>query len=109
MHLLTELARAYVNLGRWVADCPRPHCGGAMQLEPRQTVFHCGGLDGCQVISEVVWPPDADEIWSVLAARPVPATRNWAPAGHRQALACHVPDGQTVADLLDENREHEES
>lgn len=102
----TGAARAYVNHGRWVADCPRPYCGNAVALEPRQTTFHCGSAGGCQLIAEVVWPSDADEIWAALAVRPVPTTRNWAPAGHRQALACHVPDGQTVADLVAETAEY---
>ncbi|XTZ17041.1 hypothetical protein ACQSSU_06590 [Micromonospora echinospora] len=97
-------AAAYVNHGRWIADCPRLHCGNAEKLTPRQTTLHCSN---CLLLSEVAWPPDPDRIWAALEARPVPQTRNWAPAGHRQAIACGVPDGQTVADLITENREHE--
>jgi hypothetical protein len=102
-------AVAYVNCGRWVADCPRPHCNNAIALtsQPRQTMYHCAGEDGCHVIAEVNWPNDADEIWDALQQRPVPATRNWAPAGHRQAVACGVPDGQTVSDLHAETKAHE--
>lgn len=101
--LLTTAAIAVVNGGNWIAECPREHCGNALRLEPKQTLFHCAGEGGCQLIAEIVWPPDADDIWAALLHRPVPRTRNWAPAGHRQAIVDGFPDGQSVADLLDEN------
>ncbi|HEV2778540.1 MAG TPA: hypothetical protein VGX25_03995 [Actinophytocola sp.] len=106
--VVTAAARAYVNHGRWLADCPRPHCGNAMllQFQPRQELFHCGGLGGCQLVTPVDWPIDAEAITAVLALRPVPVTRNWAPAGHRQSVTTGTPDGQTVIDLLEENVEH---
>jgi hypothetical protein len=104
--LVTTAAVAVVNSGRWIAECPREHCANAVRLEPKQTAFHCGGGDGCRLVAEVLWPPDADEIDDVLSRRPVPGTRNWAPAGHRQAIADGFPDGQSVSDLLDENRQY---
>lgn len=104
--LVTNRARAYMNIGRWIADCPREHCNNAIALGPKQTMFHCDGVGSCGHIAEVDWPPDADEITRVLERRPVPGTRNWAPAGHRQTVVCGFPDGQTVADLEYENREH---
>lgn len=103
MLLLTTTAQAYVNHGRWVGDCPRPYCGNAEKLAPRQATFHCSN---CRLLVDLVWPPDPDGVWSVLELRPVPQTRNWAPAGHRQALVCGFPDGQTVADLTAENHDH---
>lgn len=102
--ITTVVAQAYVNHGRWVADCPYQYCGNAVALEPKQTTFHCMG--GCQLITELRWPPDAEDITEALAARPFPLTRNWAPAGHRQAIATGFPDGQTVVDLVAETREH---
>jgi len=87
----------------WIADCTRPYCANAMKLEPRQTLFHCSE---CRHVVEIVWPTKADEITDVLDLRPVPLTRHWAPAGHRQAIACGFPDGQSVQDLIDENVEH---
>jgi hypothetical protein len=87
----------------WIADCTRPDCANAEKLKPKQALFHCSY---CMQVAELWWPADADAIAEVLDRRPVPSTRNWAPAGHRQAVSCHVPDGQTVADLIDENREH---
>lgn len=103
MLIVDSLAMAYVNMGRVIADCPRRDCTNAEALEPRQQTFYCSY---CKQIAEVRWPADLDEIAMALEQRPVPSTRNWAPAGHRQALACGHPDGQTVADLIDENREH---
>lgn len=104
MNLLTASAQAYINHGRWVVDCVRPHCANAEKLTPRQQVVHCSN---CLLVQQVTWPADPDGIWDALAVRPVPQTRNWAPAGHRQALTCGVPDGQSIADLLAETREHE--
>jgi hypothetical protein len=66
-------------------------------------LFHCVE---CDQLAEVDWPHDLDDILAVLERRPVPATRNWAPAGHRQSLAVGWEDGQTVADLVAENDEH---
>lgn len=96
---------AFVNLGRWIADCPAG-CGNAIALEPHQTQFHCIG--GCNLVGEVVWPGDAEEITRALAERDSTLNRNWAPAGHRQAYATGHPAGQTVADLIAETHEHEE-
>ena len=81
-------ARAYVNHGRWVADCEQPYCNGAESLEPRQALVHCSN---CHWEGMVQWPPDADAIWEVLAVRPVPQTRNWFPSGHELALRSGCP------------------
>jgi hypothetical protein len=95
-------ARAYVNHGRWIADCCREHCASAEALLPGQPVFHCSN---CLQVAEVDWPACAGEITSVLERRPVPQTRNWFPAGHELALRSGCPHGQSVADLEAENRE----
>lgn len=92
-------ATAYVNHGRWVADCPQPGCTNAIALTPNQSLFHCAGLGGCQQVSTVAWPVGADDIWAELRRRPSESNQHWAPADHRQALVCGFPDGQTVADL----------
>lgn len=100
---MTATVQAYVNHGRWVADCSREFCNNAMKLEPRQGSFGCSN---CGLDAVVVWPADADEIWRVLSRRPVPDTRNWFPAGHDLAVRAGCPHGQTPADLLAENEEH---
>jgi hypothetical protein len=73
---------------RWMADCPRP-CGGAEVVSP-DSPFLCGS---CGATCAVVWPAERDDIEAVLAARPDPMTRNWSP-------------GETVRDLIAENRAH---
>jgi hypothetical protein len=104
-------AYAYVNQGQWIADCPAG-CGNAMALRPKQTEYLCGLLNdghlqaGCGALAEVGWPPDAVWIWDALLARRDKRTRNWAPAGHRQALVTGFPNGQSVADLIAETAEH---
>lgn len=97
---------AYVNVGRWVADCPRPYCGNAEELRLGQQVFECT-VPECRLVAMVWWHRDAEAVWRELLRRPMPATRNWAPAQHRQAIACHVPHGQTVADLRAEFAAHD--
>lgn len=107
-------AQAYVNQGQWVADCPAG-CGNAMRLRPRQTTFFCGLLSGgvleagCGARSDLEWPRDAVWIWDALLRRPAPYTRNWAPAGHRQAVVTGFPEGQSVADLIAETHAYMEA
>lgn len=102
------IARAYMNWGRWVADCPRPGCTYAFRLEPGQQTYTCRTArgEGCGAEAPIEWPPDADQIEQVLQRRPLEQTRNWLPAGHELAVISGAPHGQTVADLLAENEEH---
>ena len=100
--LLTPTARARVNHGRWIADCPRPYCANAVRLTPRQASFHCSGEGGCLMVAPIVWPADAEEIWAALAERPVPSTRNWYPDSHAEAVRLGLPHGQTPAALREE-------
>ena len=101
--MTAAFARAYVNWGRWVADCGRPYCNGGRTPRTPAGPVHCAN---CHWEAPVQWPPDADAIWEVLAARPVPGTRNWFPSGHELALRSGCPHGQTVADLAAENAEY---
>lgn len=96
---------AYVNHGRWIADCPDTRCGNAVALEPKQSSYHCVG--GCNLITGIVWPTAADDITRALAERPRDVNRNWAPAGHRQAMSTGYAMGQTVVELRAETREFE--
>lgn len=103
MIVVSATVQAYVNHGRWIADCSYPDCNSAEALKPRQTQFHCSN---CHYIASVEWPLFPDDITAALRVRPVPQTRNWAPAGHRQALVTGFPEGQTVNDLEEENAMH---
>lgn len=96
-------ARAYVNHGRWIAECPN-QCGSARKLEPNEVSFMCSE---CHVICGIEWPGDADEIWEALQERQFPRTKNWFPSGHDLALRAGLPHGQTPADLRQEQKDHE--
>lgn len=101
--LVPAKARAYVNYGRWIADCP-VECGSALALKPGQSTFHCVE---CQSISTVEWPKNPDAIWEALQERPVRRNQNWFPKGHVLALKSGCPHGQTPKQLRDETKEHQ--
>lgn len=74
---------AYVNQGRWVADCPFG-CGSAQVVAETDKRFYCCGGNGCQNYGAgnktipVAWP-DLDlqaAIENLLVVRP-PVFRNW--------------------------------
>ena len=77
---------AYVNHGRWVADCPS--CNGAELVSENQE-FLCGT---CGRVSPAVWPDTVTQIEATLNQRPEP-NRNWNP-------------GETVGMLTAENFEN---
>ncbi len=104
--IVTSNARAYVNFGRWIADCPLG-CGGAQQLEPNQTSFFCSPPAGCGHMSTVEWPSSPDSIWDALMERPMPKTRNWFPEDHELAIRANCPHGQTAKQLREEASENE--
>lgn len=80
---------AYVNHGRWVADCGRRPCPEAHRVKPGDG-FECRN---CGWFGPVEFPDDQKDIELVLAKRPVPESRNWWP-------------GELVADLIVENTRH---
>ena len=103
------MTHAYLNHGRWVAECV---CGGAERLWPGGQIqtdpetgaqygltndgrMICGNKEFCGIETEVAFPTDDEcaAIVQLLAVRPVPSTRNWLP-------------GEPVADLAAENVEH---
>lgn len=100
--LITTRARAYVNFGRWVADCPTG-CGCALELTRGLGVFAC---PECKALNPVEWPRDPDAIWEALLERPAPKNRNWFPENHELALRGGSPHGQTPQQLRDETQEN---
>lgn len=101
--MTTKLAvPAYVNYGRWVADCP--FCPGAEQVYGElqhkdripypygivDSTLHCGYTGKT---APVVFPAHAPQIISILRRRPRARNRNWYPH-------------ESVQDLIDENRAH---
>lgn len=105
MTIVTTAAQAYVNFGRWIADCPLG-CGNAAALEPNQTAFYCNPPGGCGHMGELIWPSNAQEIWEALNERPMPKTRNWFPQDHPLAIRANCPHGQSVKELRDETQEN---
>jgi len=115
MNLITNLARAYVYSGDWIADCPRP-CGNAEHLYDRQrpsdpssprtirkATFLCSN---CKHLADIEWPTDMDGLMSVLQRRPVPQNRNWYPLDHTVAVRAGCEHGQSIKDLEDENAKY---
>lgn len=89
-----EPAVAYVNNGRWVADCP--DCNSALDLAEGQDRFICGECDNTLLdgwARKLVWPERQPEIEAALSARKLTANRNWWP-------------WETVDDLTAENALH---
>ena len=95
-------ARAYVNHGRWIADCPRG-CGGAEALTFGCASFTCSN---CQWVTRALWADGWVEVERALAERPLPLNRNWFPEDHPLAIASGRPHGQTPDDLRAEAHRH---
>ncbi len=76
---------AYVNEGRWVADCPAEGCNGGIACWPEHREAAC--LD-CGRIFTVKFPTprQVSEAEAVLALR-VPANRHWRPDTGESAKA----------------------
>lgn len=77
---------AYINHGRWVADCP--NCNGA-ELVASGMPMVCGS---CGAEHAVTFPRNRPKLEEVLTVREM-RLQNWLP-------------GQTPSDLLAENIEH---
>jgi len=79
--------KAYVNHGRWVADCPK--CNGAELIHAKDVLFKC---QLCKAEAECKQPRNARKIDALLEPRPL-ENRNW------QA-------GESLDDLRRENAAH---
>lgn len=93
-------AAVFVSWGLWVADCPRPDCRGAEHFGHAPITGVVGGLTQtgfrcarCSLVCRAAWPANAEDIWHLLAQRPVVETRSWAL-------------GETLEDLITENAAH---
>jgi len=99
LRLVLPPTPAYMNWGRWVAQCPGG-CNCAMELERGQPEYDCrpahakSGRPCCAVMHGlVIWPEDAARVEEILARRPLLANRNWSP-------------GETLDGLRAENLSH---
>lgn len=92
-------ALAYLNWGRWVAECSAPDCHDARQLTPGDTSMRC--VRGH--VTTIQWPGNESAIDAAVANRPE-QNRNWFPEGHPLAAVAGFPAGQTVEELHEETR-----
>lgn len=106
-------ATAYYNYGRWVVDCPEDGCADARSVYP---VHPLTGVMSPRPNTEDVcanghpftieMPPAqlAAQIVGVLSERAEDRDKGWYPKGHPAAIRDRHPSGQTVDELLEENR-----
>ena len=96
-----QKVKAYLNHGRWIADCPLDHegqkCTGAECVTEDDKVFLCLSCGNTEINGDfikVVFPPPGQrhKFEMSLALRPE-ALRNWVP-------------GETPARIAKENRKH---
>ena len=81
-------AVAYVNWGRWAADCPEDGCPGAIDVLDGAS-FLCPSCLNAGIAYRyrpIEMPADREEIEAALEPRLVPATRNWVPGDTPAAL-----------------------
>lgn len=92
---------AYVNDGRWIADCP--HCRAGMMLDPEWTRFPCLGAGCYRLYSDVLWPPNVRAIEEALYRRPM-RNQHWGTErGTKRDPGLPV---ETVDDLEQDNGRH---
>ncbi len=84
-----QQVKAYVNFGRWVADCY--WCKKGMLTRPDWGIAYCATCGAQYEKGSVIFPEDP-EVERALLARPDPDTQHW-------------DDKQTAADLWRENQE----
>jgi hypothetical protein len=97
---------AFYNHGAWKAMCPE--CPDARAVYHPQTGERLT-QDVCAAGHpfEIVMPPPELEaqIVAVLSERAAEPDKSWYPRGHQWAMLNGFPTGQSVEDLLAENRE----
>lgn len=90
-------AVAYVNHGRWVAECLTPYCGGARVVSPDHQPFWCVE---CGESYLVEWPADMREITSILEQRPVRENQNYHPDDHVRLHPQNQPTHEACPDAI---------
>jgi hypothetical protein len=99
---------AYLNYGNWVVDCPAEGCSDARAVyDPRTGQRHSEDVCARGHAFQIVMPPPQEEarIVQALAERANDKDKAWFPAGHGWATAAGYPTGQSLEQLLEENRE----
>ncbi len=110
----TAQVLAYVNHGRWMADCPECRTGLSLprgehvspsmmvrvggpviQVKPRWVLDTSNpSCPICDLPVKVMWPKDADLIDAALEPRPRLVNRNWRPGESVTALVAETERNQ---------------
>lgn len=108
-----KTALAYLNYGRWVADCPADGCTDARAVYPTDA----SGVPSSKPILDqacaaghafrITMPPAQLEaqIVAAVADRAVDGDKAWFPPGHEWATGAGFPTGQSPADLVKEGEQ----
>lgn len=88
---------AYVNHGRWVADCLTPYCGGARVINPDHNPFWCVY---CGQSYLVEWPAELQAIATILEQRPLAQNQNFHPLDHVRLHPTTSPNHVPCPDAL---------
>ncbi len=96
------VARARLEHGRWLVDCPLPGCAGAQYASKTHRQFHCVDCLHQATPAEgrwirVKWPANVLEIEEALAERDRPGNRNWIPGETVAALRAQTRAAATIA------------
>ena len=85
----TDTVVAYINHGRWVADCAK--CPGAERVDPDDDFFACLS---CGVVSDTTFPTakERDAIEKALCLRSLDVTRNWLPGESVESLTTETAE-----------------
>jgi len=93
-------ATAYVNHGRWIADCPDDGCHAALKVVDTGIACDCMDEVVCDhpaiphgLAIDIVYPEAQTDITRLLDLRPKRENRNWYP-------------GETLSDIKAENVTH---
>ena len=95
--------KAFINQGRWLANCPDKECAGAEVIDPTDPVFmclSCGNISNRHNGAVRFIPvsiPDVgfcERLTKLLLERPNSVNRNW------------HPDKESLDDLKKENKRH---
>jgi hypothetical protein len=98
---LKASVKAYVNHGRWVAECGTDGCGGAMSVDVEEPLFYCwvcGNQWANGAWARVEFPARREEIERLLLLRPA--------ANGMEAVNRNWVVGEPLANLEAENAAH---
>lgn len=108
-------AVAYIDWGRWVANCPAPPCSNALKIQQGQEQWECRyqisddppTYGGCGTRAPIDWPADPAAVMAPLLTLSE-ADRHWHPDDDRRREAQEKEQAETDAAMQTLLREHEQ-